>query len=142
MRANEINFAILAALPAFFLSLVVLMLLRAWVKQDTRAQGKGKIARVQRRLLIVEVEKKIVQFQSCIDQGLEKDGQCMYGLILYTLDRLYRAVERHAKATGEWQSLREDINNLAKPNLVTIEKLRVTSRMAHMYDCLLPSMRH
>ncbi|KAI3709052.1 hypothetical protein L2E82_38768 [Cichorium intybus] len=67
LRANEINFSILAALPALFLSLVVLMLLRASVKQDTRVEGRGKIARVQRRLLIVEVEKKIVQFQNCID---------------------------------------------------------------------------
>lgn len=33
LRANEINFAILAALPAFFLSLVLIMLVRAWFKQ-------------------------------------------------------------------------------------------------------------
>lgn len=33
LRANEINFAILAALPAFFLSFVLLMLIRAWFKQ-------------------------------------------------------------------------------------------------------------
>ncbi|KAI3721901.1 hypothetical protein L2E82_32920 [Cichorium intybus] len=73
LRANEINFSILAALPSLFLSLVVLMLLRASVKQDTMAEeGRGKIARVQRRLLIVDVDKKIVQFQHCIDQGLVK----------------------------------------------------------------------
>lgn len=141
LRANEINFAILAALPAFFLSLGVLMLLRAWVKQDTRAEGKGRIARVQRRLLIVEVEKRIMQFQNCIDQGLDKDAQCMYGLVLYALDRLYRAVERHAKATGEWQCLRQDISDLGKPNLQISHKLMVTSRMERMYDCLLPSTR-
>jgi hypothetical protein len=29
----------------------------------------------------------------------------MFGLVLYSLDRLYHAVERHAKATGEWQWL-------------------------------------
>lgn len=33
LRANEINFAILAALPAFFLSLGMLTLLRTWLKQ-------------------------------------------------------------------------------------------------------------
>lgn len=33
LRANEINFAILAALPAFFISLLLLMLVRAWLKQ-------------------------------------------------------------------------------------------------------------
>nr|XP_043632148.1 protein DGS1, mitochondrial [Erigeron canadensis] len=142
LKANEINFAILAALPAFFISVVVLMLLRAWVKQDTRAEGRGRIARVQRRLLIVEVEKGIVQFQKCIDQGQERDAQCMYGLVLCTLDRLYRAVERHAKETGEWSSLSQDICELGKPNLQTTHKLMVTSRMERMYDCLLPSLRH
>lgn len=33
LRANEINFAILAALPAFFVSLLLIMLVRAWVKK-------------------------------------------------------------------------------------------------------------
>lgn len=33
LRANEINFAVLAALPAFLLSLGILALIRAWLKQ-------------------------------------------------------------------------------------------------------------
>ena len=33
LKANEINFAVLAALPAFFLCLFLLMLVRAWFKQ-------------------------------------------------------------------------------------------------------------
>lgn len=33
LRANEINFAILAALPAFFLSLLLAMLVRAWFQK-------------------------------------------------------------------------------------------------------------
>ncbi|KAI7988085.1 hypothetical protein LOK49_LG13G02156 [Camellia lanceoleosa] len=70
LKANEINFAILAALPAFFLARLLLMLVCAWLKQDTRAEGRGRIARLQRRFLIVEVEKRIMQFQICIDQGL------------------------------------------------------------------------
>ncbi|XP_010244420.1 PREDICTED: protein DGS1, mitochondrial isoform X2 [Nelumbo nucifera] len=141
LRANEINFAILAALPAFFLSLIFLMVVRAWLKQDTRAEGRGRIARLQRRLLIVEVEKRIMQFQTCVDQGLEEDAQCMLGLVLYSLDRLYKAVERHAKATGEWLSLRQDIIDLAKPDLQTAYKLTVTSRIGRVYDCLLPSSK-
>ncbi|XP_071723110.1 protein DGS1, mitochondrial-like [Rutidosis leptorrhynchoides] len=114
LKANEINFAVLAALPAFFLSLLFLMLVRAWYKQDTRAQGRGRIARIQRRLLIVEVEKRIMQYQNYVEQGLEKDALCTYGLVLYSLDCLYHAVESHAKATGEWQWLREDIIDLAR----------------------------
>ncbi|XP_044483600.1 protein DGS1, mitochondrial isoform X2 [Mangifera indica] len=141
LRANEINFAILAALPAFFLSFVVLMLIRAWFKQNqgSRAEGRGRVARRQRRLIIVEVEKRIMQYQIYVDQGLEKDAQSMLGLVLYSLDCLFHAVEGHATATGEWQCLKQDIINLAKPSLQTEYKLRITSRMVRMYDCLLPS---
>ncbi|XP_073066274.1 protein DGS1, mitochondrial-like [Primulina eburnea] len=141
LRANEINFAILAALPAFFLSLVLAMLVRAWFKKDTRAEGKGRVARIQRRILLVEIERAFVKLQSCEDQGLEKDAQCMYGLALYFLDSLHCAVERHAKATGEWICLRKDIVDLAKPGFQTEHKISIVSRMERMYDCLLPSSR-
>ncbi|KAJ8766799.1 hypothetical protein K2173_008353 [Erythroxylum novogranatense] len=141
LRANEINFAILAALPAFFISLILLMVARAWLKRDTRAEGRGRIARRQRRLLLAEVERRIMQYQNYIDQGLEKESISMYGLALYSLDRLFHAVERHAKATGEWQCLRQDIMDLGKPGLPTTYKLAVTSRMEQLYECLLPSFK-
>ncbi|THU71324.1 hypothetical protein C4D60_Mb04t00210 [Musa balbisiana] len=141
LKANEINFAILAALPAFFLSLLLLVLVRAWVIQDKGAEGRGRVARRKRRLLVVEVEKRLVQFQTFMDEGKEDDAGWSYGLVLCSLDRLYKAVERHAKETGEWISLRQDIVDLAKPDLKTIYKLTVTSRMGRMYDCLLPSSK-
>ncbi|XP_022898946.1 protein DGS1, mitochondrial [Olea europaea var. sylvestris] len=141
LRANEINFAILAALPAFFLSLLLAMLVRAWLKQDTRAEGRGRIARIQRRLLLVEIERAIMQFQTYEDNGLDKDAQCMFGLELYFLDCLHCAVEGHAKATGEWICLRQDIIDLAKPGLGTEHKLAISSRMERVYDCLLPSSK-
>ncbi|KAI4308238.1 hypothetical protein L6164_031335 [Bauhinia variegata] len=141
LRANEINFAILAALPAFFLSLFLVMVVRAWVKQDKKAEGRGRVARIQRRLLVVEVEKRIMQYQTYIEQGLEKDAQCMFGLVLYSLDRLYHSVKWHAIATGEWQCLREDIIYLARPGLQTPYKLTVTTRLQRVYDCLLPSLK-
>ncbi|KAF6164128.1 hypothetical protein GIB67_017712 [Kingdonia uniflora] len=96
LKANEINFVMLATLPAFFLSLILLMFVRTWFKGDKRAQGRG------------------------------------------SLDRLYRAVKRHAKATGEWPSLRHDIINLGKPGLQTAHKLIATSRIQHFYDFLHP----
>ncbi|KAK9221294.1 hypothetical protein WN944_009720 [Citrus x changshan-huyou] len=127
---------------------------------DSRAEGRGRVARIQRRLIIVEVEKRIMQYQIYVDQGLEKEAHCMFGLVLYSLDRLLHAVKGHAKETGEWQyikfkecefdrvltsvimnSLRQDIIDLAKPGLQTAYKLRVTSRLERMYDCLLPSLK-
>ncbi|CAA6653964.1 unnamed protein product [Spirodela intermedia] len=141
LKANEINFAILAALPAFFLSVLLVMLVRAWLRKDKGAEGRGRAARIQRRLLVVDVEKKIMQFQMCMDQGLEEDARCIFGLVLYQLDRLYKAVEGHAKATSEWSSLKRDIIDLGKPGLPTPYKLALTSRIGHVYDCMLPSPR-
>lgn len=40
--------------------------------QDTRAEGRGRVARHQRRLLLVEVERRIVQYQIYVDEGLVK----------------------------------------------------------------------
>ncbi|CAI8586665.1 unnamed protein product [Vicia faba] len=141
LRANEINFAVLTALPAFFLSLLLIMLVRAWFKQDTKAEGRGRIARIQRRLLVVEVEKRILQYQNYVEQGLERDAKYTFGLILYSLDRLYSAVKRHAEASREWHSLRQDIIDLASPGLQTNHKLTVTSRLESVYDCLLPVLK-
>ena len=42
----------------------------AYLYQDTRAEGRGRIARHQRRLLLVEIEKGIVQYQTYVNQGL------------------------------------------------------------------------
>ncbi|KAF6139035.1 hypothetical protein GIB67_010761 [Kingdonia uniflora] len=127
LKANEINFAMLADLPVFFLSLNLLMFVRTWLKGDKRAQGKGRLARLHRRLLVIEVEERIMQFQTFLDRGLVDDAQYMFGLVFYNLYRQYRAVERHTKTIGELPSLRRDIINLGKPRLQTAYKLTVTS---------------
>ncbi|CAH9100126.1 unnamed protein product [Cuscuta epithymum] len=116
-------------------------LARALLIQDTRAEGRGRVARIQRRLLVVEVERRVMQLESCNYKGRENDAQTPqsnFGLVLYYLDRLHYAAEGHARATGEWISLRQDIINLAKPDIPTAHKLKITSRMLRVYDCLLP----
>ncbi|CAL4922702.1 unnamed protein product [Urochloa decumbens] len=138
LRANAINFAVLAALPAFGLSLLLLMLLRTWIRRDHGAEGRGNIARCQRRLLLVDVERKLMEFQHYRDNGMEEEAWCKFGLLLYTLDRLCKAVESHAKETGEWLSLREDIFDLAKLDMGMPDKMIVVSRLKWMYNCLLP----
>lgn len=141
LKANEINFAVLAALPAFFLSLGLIMAIRAWLKKDRGAEGRGRMARIHRRLLVVEIEKRVMQFQTCVSRGQEEEAQCLLGLVLYNLDRLYRVVESHANATGEWPSLRQDIIDLGKPKLQTEYKLILTARLERVYDCLQPNRR-
>ncbi|KAJ4911946.1 dgd1 suppressor 1 [Raphanus sativus] len=141
LRANEINFAILAALPAFFLSLGMLTLIRTWLKQDSRAQGRGRIARIHRRLLVVEIEKRIMQYQSYIEQGRDKDAENVFGLLIYSLERLYRVVEKPARTSGEWDLVKQDLIELGMPQQQTSYKLTVTQRLVNVYDCLLPTLK-
>ncbi|GKC64447.1 protein DGS1, mitochondrial [Tanacetum coccineum] len=74
LRANEINFAILAAIPAFLLSLGVLMLLRAWVKHDTRAEGPGNFASkkcvIGRRILLNQLEYTLPQVKFLMSKSV------------------------------------------------------------------------
>ncbi|EOA20214.1 hypothetical protein CARUB_v10000512mg [Capsella rubella] len=141
LRANEINFAILAALPAFFLSIVMLTVLRTWLKTDSKAQGRGRIARIHRRLLVVEIEKRIMQYQNYIEQGRDKDAETIFGLLIYSLERLYRVVEKPARATDEWNLVKQDLIELGRPQQQTSYKLTVTQRLVTVYDCLLPTLK-
>jgi nuclear-control-of-ATPase protein 2 len=40
------------------------------VKQDHGAEGRGNIARCQRRLLLVDVERRLMEFQHYRDNGM------------------------------------------------------------------------
>ncbi|ONL98179.1 Protein DGS1 mitochondrial [Zea mays] len=108
------------------------------VPQDHGAEGRGNIARCQRRLLLVDVERRLMEFQHYRDNGMEEEARCKFGLVLYTLDRLCKAVESHAKETGEWLSLRQDIFDLSKLDMGMPDKMIVVSRLKWMYNCLLP----
>ncbi|XP_028552899.1 protein DGS1, mitochondrial isoform X4 [Dendrobium catenatum] len=138
LKANEINFAVLAALPAFFISIILLYLVRTWVLQDKGEEGRGRVARIRRRLLLVEVEEWIMQFQVSTEQGMEEDAAWIFGMMIYSLDLLCKAVEKNAKETHEWPRLRQDIIKLMKTEVQIDHKLAVISRMGRMYDCLLP----
>lgn len=138
LKANEINFAVLAALPAFFISLILLYLVRTWVLRDKGEEGRGRLARIRRRLLLVEVEEWMMQFQASMEQGMDEDAGWMFGMMLYSLDLLCKAVEKNAKETREWPRLRQDIIKLVKTEVKIDQKLAVISRMGRMYDCLLP----
>uniref|UniRef100_A0A0E0GMW5 Uncharacterized protein n=1 Tax=Oryza nivara TaxID=4536 RepID=A0A0E0GMW5_ORYNI len=135
LKGNAINFAILAALPAFGVSLLLLTVVQAWIMNDQGAEGRGRIARRQRRLLLLDAERKLMEFKNCMINGMEEEACCKFGLTLYNLDRLYRAVESHAEETGEWSRLRGDILDLAKPKMSMTDKLVVLSRLKGTYDC-------
>ncbi|CAK9859264.1 unnamed protein product [Sphagnum jensenii] len=138
LRANEINFAILAALPALFFAVVLLLLLRKPFIEGKGAEGRGRLAQARRRMLMVEVEKAVMTCQMSSDEGREEDAILDYGLLIYCLDRLHKAVKKPAEKSGEWSSLRQDILDLAKPRMSTYYKLAIAARMERVYDCLAP----
>lgn len=61
------NYFLLAAALAIYLIFLLLQ------NQGSRAEGRGRVARRQRRLIIVEVEKRIMQYQIYVDQGLVRN---------------------------------------------------------------------
>eukprot|EP00250_Pteridium_aquilinum_P008315 c17845_g1_i1 orf=118-1896(+) len=139
LRANEINFAILAALPAFIFAMILGWLLRASLFQSKGAEGRGRTSRLRRRMLLAEVERTIMAYQLLREQGQEGEMPWHYGMTIYLLDQFYKYVERHAVASGEWLSLREDILDLANPNAGVLHKLAITARVERIYECIIPT---
>uniref|UniRef100_A0ACD5ZIH7 Uncharacterized protein n=1 Tax=Avena sativa TaxID=4498 RepID=A0ACD5ZIH7_AVESA len=133
LEGSEIMLALCAALPAFGLCLLLLLLLR----KD--GEERGKMSRLPQRLLLRDAELRLAEFRKCLANGMEEKANSKFGLMLCELDRLYKAVESHARKTGEWQCVREDIADLAKPGMAMEDRLVVLSRLKEMYYCLLPS---
>ncbi|GJV81926.1 protein DGS1, mitochondrial [Tanacetum coccineum] len=69
-------------------------------------------------------------------------GHYINGLLLFTLDRLYRVVERHAKEAGEWQWVKDDLTLLGDPCLEMSDMLHVISGLNERYHCLHPLTCH
>ncbi|XP_047064205.1 protein DGS1, mitochondrial-like [Lolium rigidum] len=139
LEGNEIKFALCAAWPAFGLCLLLILLVRASVFHDQDEDQRGKMSRLPQRLLLRDAELRLLEFQKCMTNGMEKKAASKFGLMLCDLDRLYKTVELHAKKTGEWSRVREDIVNLAKPHMPMADRLVVLRRLKEMYYCLLPS---
>ncbi|XP_044948941.1 protein DGS1, mitochondrial-like isoform X2 [Hordeum vulgare subsp. vulgare] len=119
------------ALLAFGLPLLLVFLVR------TRAQsvgGRGSIAR-----LLVVAERRFLEYKKSSVNGEADEVMWKLGLTLYSLDRLYEAVELHGNGTDEWTWLKEYIFCLAKPGVSMSDKLAALSHVKDMYDCLFPS---
>lgn len=142
LRANEINFAVLAALPAFLLSFILMSIARqVAVSKGKGRDWRGRAAQLQRRLLMVDVERAIMDCQLAQPEGIEGPPSEQVGRLIYTLHLLYRAVQWPAKRAGEWKSLRRDILDLAQPDLRAEQKLLIAARMERIYECLQPMIK-
>ncbi|KAG0590203.1 hypothetical protein KC19_1G080900 [Ceratodon purpureus] len=138
LRANEINFAILAFLPAFACALILGALIRHPFYNEKGAEGRGRRAQMIRRMLMVEVEKGVMCCQIRDDENRGDNAAVEFGMLIYSLDQLHKGVHKAAEYTGEWASLRRDILDLANPKIPTFYKLSIAERMERVYDCLAP----
>ncbi|XP_047084416.1 protein DGS1, mitochondrial-like [Lolium rigidum] len=100
---------------------------------------RGRIARHERKLLLIGIDQMLMKSRKCMVNGMEKEASCNFGLILYNLDSLYKGVESDARRTGEWSSVREDIVVLTKPHLGMEDQLFALSRLQDMYACIFQS---
>ncbi|GJV53098.1 protein DGS1, mitochondrial [Tanacetum coccineum] len=123
------------SLRTLTISFGALMISHTLVRQ-TKAKMRSA---VKRRLLLDELEERIMEFQNLSLSN--EHGHYINGLVLYTLDHLYKVVERLAKADGEWEWVRNDITLLGDACLGTSDKLLVTSRLYDTYECLLPNTK-
>jgi len=137
LRANEINFAVLAALPAFIGVFLIGWLLKWPFTKGKGAEGRGRSAQLRRRMLMVDVENAVIAFQIIVDEG-QVEAFSHFGLLIYSLDRLYKAVRKSATESGEWASLEKDIIELSKPRVSTFYKIAIASRMERVYEILVP----
>lgn len=138
LRANEINFALLSAVPALLGAFMIGWLLkRPFIKGQKGAGGRGRKAQLRRRMMMVDVENAVMTCQKCIDEG-QVDTFAEFGTLIYSLDRLYKAVRNSASESGEWSSLQKDVIELAKPRLSTYYKMAIVARMERVYECLAP----
>eukprot|EP00850_Spirogloea_muscicola_P011113 SM000068S20545 [mRNA] locus=s68:3940:8279:- [translate_table: standard] len=142
LRANEINFAVLAALPALFVLIGSVGVYRQIaLSKGKGAEGRGRAAQLKRRLLLADVERYLLQVQLISEQKKVDVTPHLVGMTIYKLDLLYKAAHAPAAAVGEWPRLREDILDIAEPAISVEYKLHMTARMGHLYECLAPVAR-
>ncbi|GJP31396.1 hypothetical protein CLOM_g12034 [Closterium sp. NIES-68] len=156
LRANQINFALLTALPALLLLSALFTLSRDFSVSKARgAEGKGRVAQTRRRMLLADVERHVLlrnhlkalparslkskdDVASSDDVATLDDVAAWHGMLVYLLHRLFVAVQRQASKGGEWMRLQQDILEIASPHMDMQGRQLLAARMAGMYECLMP----
>ncbi|GBG91003.1 hypothetical protein CBR_g51661 [Chara braunii] len=134
LRANELNFALMAALPAIILSVFGLEVLRRAIRSARGERGRGRSAVRRRRMLFADVERAVL---ACHVYLIDlPSGAAQHGMLLYSLEKLYLAVRARAMENREWRRLREDVVLLSNPDIGVEQKLALTASMARTFVSL------
>lgn len=134
LLTNQINFALMAATPAVLGMAGLMALIKHLVFKSPAAQRDAM--RQELRMLLIEVDRAL--HHECDEESASSEEKSLQiGLLLFTLNYLYRAAYKHRIAMGldEWRSVRVDVVELAAPVISTESKIAIVQRMSRLYKC-------
>jgi len=126
MRANRLNFSIMAGMPA-----LIAVMLSGSVGSTSlgiRTHRRRTQNREDMRMLLGEAERALTELQYSRDQSFAS------GMLLYALNTLYQSVQRHRQffSPAEWRAVRVDIMTLSDNEVPIEAKTLVVGRLARI----------
>mmetsp|Transcript_24655 Transcript_24655/g.61420 ORF Transcript_24655/g.61420 Transcript_24655/m.61420 type:complete len:637 (-) Transcript_24655:86-1996(-) len=131
MRANRLNFSLMAGLPAL-LAVFSLFSLGS-TSLGNRTHRERAHNREDMRLLLAEAERALAELRyppnsRTNNQSFER------GMLLFALNTLFISVQRHRQifSPQEWRAVRHDIMSLADNDMTVDNKLTVVARLSRI----------
>eukprot|EP00928_Gymnodinium_smaydae_P014301 TRINITY_DN15215_c0_g1_i2.p1 TRINITY_DN15215_c0_g1~~TRINITY_DN15215_c0_g1_i2.p1 ORF type:complete len:220 (-),score=33.28 TRINITY_DN15215_c0_g1_i2:105-764(-) len=134
LQANQINFAVMAAMPVVGMLYITVALVKARIATLRRRKEDVQQSQQTMRLLLVEAERALCQCGE--DEKDSGQSPLHVGLQIFSLNELYVATSalRDSLSASEWHNLRTDIKELAVPSLQLSRKLHIIQRMYSCYS--------
>ena len=117
MRADRLNFSLMACFPAALFAYFSALTLKASLSLSVYRRRAKR--REEMRMLLHEAERALTNLKIAERRSVQQ------GMLIYALDALYAAVQRHQHlfTRDEWRSVRIDVLELADPRVPIDNKL-------------------
>ena len=124
MRANRLNFSLMACFPAALGLYAGTIAIKASLSVSVYRRRKRQ--REEMRMLLHEAERALTNLKIAERRSVQ------HGMLIYALNSLYAAVQRnhHLFTRAEWRSVRVDVLELADPSVPIDNKLVTVARLA------------
>lgn len=129
MRANRLNFSLMAGFPT--LLAVVSLLSLGSTSIGIRTHRERSQNREDLRLLLAEAERALAELLHPPKSRANSNQSFEFGMLLFSLSTLYTNVckNRHFFSPAEWRSVKLDINLLADNDVPVESKMIVVGRL-------------
>lgn len=124
MRANRLNFSLMACFPAALGLYTGTLAMKASLSLSVFRRRQR--CREEMRMLLHEAERALTNLKIAERRSVQQ------GMLIYALNSLYAAVQRnqHLFTRAEWRSARVDVLELADPSISIDNKLVTVARLA------------